>query len=285
MTRRRGVARAVDDYAAGSALLIISLEACTCSLRGGAGWKGSCRTRRSIPVSTWSGAPQLVHVGAGADLIPGDPSTAGHGTLVAALIADSAPSADVEPIRMGGTDSTEWDALHALARAVDIDADVVTLSYRQILVDQPCAACGLVRQAARSEVFEKIVDWAVTAGGQDRAVLVAAGNDGVGVIARPASYSGAIPVTALDTTRKSLASFANWDASGQLSVIALPGDDVARGTQTNRTYAGTSFATAYAAALYAEAMARTGTTNARHVTTQLCSGASVVSYAAVPTLI
>jgi Subtilase family len=232
----------------------------------------------------WSGAPTPIPVGTGTDLIPADASTSGHGTLVAAIVADAAPGADVEPIRMGGDESTEWDALHALARAVAIGADIITLSYRQVLVDVPCPRCGLTRHAARSEVFERMLDWTTAAGGQSRAVLVAAGNDGVGVIARPASYPHAIPVTALDTTGASLASFANWDPTGTLGVIALPGDDVAEGTQSKVTFEGTSFATAYAAAMYAEAMIQSSTTWAPAVTHQLCNGAMTVSNAAVPVL-
>jgi hypothetical protein len=232
----------------------------------------------------WSGAPSPVPIGPGLDLIPGGAGSSGHGTLVSALIAESAPGAVVEPIRMGGDDSTEWDALHALARAVDIDAAVIALSYRQILVDTPCGTCGLVRQTARSEVFAKLLGWAASANGQNRAVLVAAGNDKAGDIALPAAYEKAIPATALDTTGTALASFANWDASGTLPVLALPGDDVAVDTQTNADIAGTSFATAYAAAMFAEAMMRWGTTDAPWVTSQLVAVAATVSNAQIPVL-
>lgn len=232
--------------------------------------------------SWWSGAPTPVPIGSsGMDLIPGDGSTSGHGTLMGALIAESAPGATIEPIRMGGSDSTEWDAIHALARAVDVGADVITLSYGQVLTDVKCDKCGLVRQAARSEVFERMIDWAVHAGGAHRALLVAAGNGGVGIIARPASCRGAIPITALDASGKSLAAFANWDPTGYLPVLALPGDDIADGAYTKTIYKGTSFATAYAAALFASGMMRWGITDADVVMSRLdtagtASNASIV---------
>jgi hypothetical protein len=232
----------------------------------------------------WSGAPSPVPVGNGMDLLPNDSGSSGHGTLVSALIAETAPGAVIEPIRMGGDDSTEWDALHALARAVEIEASVIALSYRQVLVDTPCGTCGLVRKAARSEVFERLLDWAKTANGANRAIVVAAGNDGVGIVANPAAYSSAIPVTALDTSGAALASFANWDPSGALPVIALPGDDVAINTNTNADIEGTSFATAYAAAMYAEGMMRWGNTDEAYVTGQLVSGGGGVSNAHVAVL-
>ena len=233
----------------------------------------------------WDGAPSPVPVGAGLDLVTGDVGTNGHGTLMAALITESAPGASVVPIRMGGDETTEWDAMHAIARAVDMDADVLTLSYRQYLLgDEECDECGNVRQAARSEVFEKLLDWAVTAKGVNRAILVAAGNDGAGDIARPAVCPGVIPVTALDTSGGALASFANYDSAGLVDVLALPGDEVAVNTQNKSHYFGTSFATAYAAAVFAEAMMRRSTKDATIVMSDLTTNATVVSNAAVAVL-
>jgi len=233
--------------------------------------------------SYWQGAPSPSPVAAGQDLISGDVSTSGHGTLIAALIASSAPGANVVPLRMAGQESTEWDALHALARAVQLGANVVTFSYRQILaVDNPCKLCGLVRTAARSEVFAKMVDWASDGG--SRAILAAAGNDGIGSIARPAAYQGATPIAALDSGGSALWSWSNWDASNQLYVLALPGENVASGT-SGALYSGTSFATAYAAALYAVAMGRNFTTDAAQISRILTASSSgTVSNATVPLL-
>ena len=226
----------------------------------------------------WQAASSAGQVNSGYDLIPGDLSSSGHGTLIAAIIRSSVPSAIIEPIRMGGTESTEWDALHALSRAVDLDADVVTLSYQQALgVDQPCGTCGVVRHAARSEVFERLLDWAANERTPRRAVLVAAGNDGIGVIARPASYNGAIAVAALDSTCISLASFSNWDAGGHSQVIGLPGESVAAGVYTGKDFDGTSFSTAYAAALFAEAMAKVGSNDADLAMAAVIGGRQVVS--------
>jgi hypothetical protein len=231
----------------------------------------------------WRAAPTPSLVAAGHDLITGDASTSGHGTLVAALIASSAPGANVIPIRMAGTESTEWDALHALARAVQLGAQVVTFAYRQILAaNNPCKTCGLTRTAARSEVFAKMVDWA-SAGGS-RAILAAAGNDGIGSIARPAGYPGAIPIAALASGGTALWSFSNWDAAAQLDVLALPGENVASGTSGN-SYSGTSFATAYAAALYAVAMGRNSIKDAAQISKALTAASSgTVSNATIPVL-
>jgi hypothetical protein len=114
--------------------------------------------------------PAPVPVKAGQDLIVGDSSTSGHGTLVAALIASSAPGAEVIPVRMAGQKSTQWDALYALARAVQLSANVVNLSYREYFAgDEKCCNCGMIRSAARSEVFASLIAWASDGG--RRAIL------------------------------------------------------------------------------------------------------------------
>lgn len=231
----------------------------------------------------WQGAPSPVPIAPSVDLIPGDASSSGHGTLVAALVASSAPGADVVPIRMAGQESTEWDALLALAHAVRLGAHVVTFSYRQILaVDTPCKLCGVLRTAARSEVFAQMIDWASDGG--TRAILAAAGNDGIGSVARPAAYKGALPVAALDSRGTALWSDSNWDAANHLDVLALPGEDVATGT-SGAQYSGTSFAVAYAAALYAVAMGRSSIRDAAQISKALIAGSSsAVCNASVPFL-
>jgi hypothetical protein len=231
----------------------------------------------------WVNSPSPVPVSSGKDLISGDTSTSGHGTLVAALVAESAPGATVVPLRMAGQESTEWDALHALGQAVQLGAHVITFSYSQILAgDKQCLACGLVRTAARSEVFARMVGWASDHG--TRAVLAAAGNDGMGSIARPAAYNGAIAIAALETNGTRLWKDSNWDAGNRLKVLALPGEDVAFSTASTAAYSGTSFATAYAAALYAVQMGRKGTTDASSITGILTSGSHKVSNASIPLL-
>ena len=202
-----------------------------------------------------------------------------------AIVASSAPGANVVPIRMARRcESTDWDALHALARATQIGAHVVTLAYRQVLgtADSTCQACGTIRRAARSEVFEKLLDWASDQG--QRAIVAAAGNDSSGTVARPAKYPRAIPVTALNSSGTALATFSNYDAAGTLPVLALPGEDVATGNSGTATE-GTSFATGYAAALYAVAMGRGSTTDASTVTTTLTGAGHSVPHATVPVLI
>jgi hypothetical protein len=202
----------------------------------------------------WQGLPSSTRIGSGIDLVDGDASTRGHGTLITALVASVAPGASIEPVRMAGSDSTEWDVLHAIARAVRFGADVVTLAYRQILQDAPCSDCGRVRQAARSEVFRTFLEWACQRG--TCAFVTAAGNDGFGMVALPAAYPGAIPVAALNEQCNALAPFSNWDGSGVLSVLAAPGEDVAESPSTGQKYGGTSFATAYAAGVFALAKER-----------------------------
>ncbi|MFE2997217.1 S8 family serine peptidase [Nocardia sp. NPDC059246] len=220
----------------------------------------------------WQGAPTPVPVGKGLDLIPGDASTQGHGTLVTALIASAVPAANIQPIRMAGDDSTEWDILHALTRAVLSGANVITLAYRQSLgTNTACVTCGMTRAAARSEVFAALLKWAAEG---RRAILVAAGNGGKPSIAPPARYSGAVPVTALDVRCKTLANLSNWDATGSLDVIAAPGEDVAA-SKSGGSYCGTSFATAYAAALYATAMTRFSTVDAHRVSSALATHGTI----------
>lgn len=191
-------------------------------------------------------------VSRGADLIGGDAGTSGHGTVVGTLVAVAAPGVSVVPIRMGGDRSTEFDTLHALCRAVELGAAVITLSYSQLLAsDVECDHCGVIRTKARSEVFEKLLGWAAD---QGSAVLVATGNTGMPMVAPPATYPGAIPVTSLNTSLDAISSFANWDGSGTLHMLAAPGEEVAFGTGSGKEISGTSFAVAYAAAVLAVAL-------------------------------
>lgn len=188
----------------------------------------------------------------GADLIGGDAGTSGHGTVVATLVAVAAPGVSVVPIRMGGDRSTEFDTLHALCRAVKLGAGVITLSYSQLLAsDVECDHCGVIRTKARSEVFEKLLGWTAE---QGSAVLVATGNKAMPMVAPPATYPGAIPVTSLNTSLDAISSFANWDGGGTLHMLAAPGEQVAFGAQSDNEISGTSFAVAYAAAVLAVAL-------------------------------
>jgi Subtilase family len=189
----------------------------------------------------------------GRDLIGGDAGTSGHGTLVATIVALAAPEALIEPIRMGGDRSTEFDTLHAVCRAVELGASVITLSYSQVLAgDVECDKCGVMRTSARSEVFEKLLGWAASRG---PAILVATGNTGMPLVAPPASYPGAIPVTSVNVSLDARSSFANWDASGSMRMFAAPGEEVAI-ARSGQEISGTSFAVAYAAAVLATTLSR-----------------------------
>jgi hypothetical protein len=219
----------------------------------------------------------------GMDVIAGDAGTSGHGTLVASLVAAAAPGVRVTPIRMAGERTTEFDTLHALCRAVGLRASVITLSYTQDLRgDFSCGECGVTRRTARSEVFEKLLGWA--ADGGRRAVLAASGNTAMPEVARPASYPGAMPVTALDTSMRALAPFSSWDGSGQHQLLATPGQDVAMGRVTQRSFSGTSFAVAYAAAVVAVMLARIGVQDARLATSILRDYGYVVDSTVVPVM-
>ena len=146
------------------------------------------------------------------------------------------------------------------------------------MVDVKCKSCGLTRHAARSEVFARLLHWAADDG--HRAIVVAAGNDAYPQVAYPAAYQLAIPVAALDQSGTALWTESNWDGSGQLKVLAVPGEAVA--TSSGTSHSGTSYAVGYAAALYAVAMDRLGQTMADDVTTYLTKSGNSVSNADVP---
>jgi hypothetical protein len=233
--------------------------------------------------ATWSPAdPTLTaRIATPVDLLPGASGAFSHGTLVAALATSAAPASTVCPIRIAGADSTDWDAIRALYVARQIGADVAVLAFRQVLVEAPCPACGLVRSGARSEVFAKAVEH-VTAD-NNLAVVVAAGNSGMPELARPASYPGALAVAALDAGSSSLANYSNWDGRGAFQVWALPGTEVAL-SDANQPLSGTSFACAYAGGLIASAISHSHVTAGEAINRMTVDAVATDKNALVPHL-
>ena len=80
----------------------------------------------------------------------------GHGTAIALLIHDLAPSAEFMVYKVADRTGriSEWDALAGLA--AKSDAHVVNLSMQFGLLDKGkgCAVCGRESRASRSAVFE-----------------------------------------------------------------------------------------------------------------------------------
>lgn len=84
----------------------------------------------------------------------------GHGTAIALLIHDLAPSAEFMVYKVADATGriSEWDALAGLA--AKSDAQVVNLSMQFGLLDKGkgCAFCGRESRASRSAVFENILE-------------------------------------------------------------------------------------------------------------------------------
>jgi Subtilase family len=210
--------------------------------------------------STWVQAPVGDQFDRQLDLIPGDSGSSAHGTLVAALVSLAAPRARIRPIRIAGSESTDWDAIRALYLSRRAEADVIVLAFRQVLAESPCANCGLVRSAARSEVFARALE-NVTEDGMC-AVVVAGGNSGLAELSRPASYPGALAVAALDIQSNQLEDYSNWDGQHGARVWAVPGSDVAEEV-AGGPLSGTSFACAFAGGLLAAQISHAGVAAAR----------------------
>jgi subtilisin family serine protease len=153
----------------------------------------------------------------------GMPAKFGHGTLVAGLIHAVAPEAELVPIRAFDSygNSTMFLATAAIYAAVDLDVDVINMSF-SIGEDSPA--------------FEEALNYAWS---QGVTLVASVGNDGIdaGDI-YPAAYPKVIGVAATDM-EDHLESFSNF---GRTVEVTAPGEIVS--TYPGGLYArasGTSF--------------------------------------------
>ncbi|WP_437534910.1 S8/S53 family peptidase [Sorangium sp. So ce726] len=185
----------------------------------------------------------------------------GHGTILASIVHDLAPDADLWIYKIAGKGSqiNEWDVLTALAAAKN--ANVINMSLGFGLRDRICGACGRQTQSARSAVFENVLTYVLQ--NEYVVVVAAAGNDGRRELRFPSRFDEVVAVGSIDSS-STLSNFSNYGAvnadggthshlylvpGGQTQVGASPPTATETVGTTKNPPAdqwGTSFSTAYA---------------------------------------
>jgi len=197
----------------------------------------------------------------------------GHGTGVALVIHDLAPSAEfiVYKVADAAGRISEWDAVAGMA--AKSNSNVVNLSMQFGLLDKgkSCAVCGRESRASRSAIFENIL--AQLANRTPRPVVVAAaGNYQADELAYPSRFADVLAIGAI-TSQRVLASDCNKgddDEAGSphKNHFVLPGGEsnpaktepVLR-SGGGKNWSGSSFSAAFASGLVAELLNRNGIAN------------------------
>lgn len=160
----------------------------------------------------------------------------GHGSMVAGLIAQVAPFADLVICRVADADgnASAWTLIKGLATSVTRGCEVVNVS---------------LGSAERVPAISDVLDWVEASG---TVVVAAAGNDGHEGGNFPAALSEAIMVTGVDSADRK-ASFSNWDRD---STQCAPATGVmsAWWNGTVGTWSGTSFAAPLVTGAIADAL-------------------------------
>ena len=192
----------------------------------------------------------------------------GHGTAIALLIHDLAPSAEFIVYKVADASGriSEWDALAGIA--AQSNAHVVNLSMQFGLLDKGkgCAVCGRESRASRSAIFENIIDQ--MAKRKPRPIIVAAaGNYQANELAYPSRFADVLAVGAI-TSLRFLTSDCNTGNSDQAGSphrnhFVLPGGESNPAklepvltSAGARNWSGSSFAAAFASGLVAELLSR-----------------------------
>ena len=183
----------------------------------------------------------------------------GHGTGVAAIIADLAPDATLEIHKISDRPRiSEWAVLAALAASSH--ADVVNMSLAFGLETRDCPTCGRQSHGARSHVFEICLEGVLDR--NDRQIVVAAaGNNSADKLNYPARFGNVLAVCAATATGGPTGytnhGTGNHHGGRHDGVFLAPGGDGSDhvvstdigGTVTGHT--GTSFAAPYVSAMIA----------------------------------
>jgi hypothetical protein len=213
---------------------------------------------------------------------PANRSTAaddtGHGTAVASIIHDLAPSADLIVYKVADENgrASEWDTLAALAARSS--ANIVNMSLAFGLTDWNTANCGRESQSSRSSVFETMINELADLN-DGPLIVAAAGNESDYELSFPARFRKVIAVESLELSG-GLSDFSNRatiDHQGDVhpNVFALPGGQQLNGqapteyvgtTASGEQFCGTSFAAAYASGLIAAWWSSSTNTNKDHTT-------------------
>jgi subtilisin family serine protease len=200
----------------------------------------------------------------------------GHGTVIANILHDVAPTAHLLIYRVADADGsvTEWDALAALATYTN--ADVINLSLQFGLKARICPTCGRQSHTSRSLIFKDIIKQ--LASRHPRPVVVAAaGNHQSSDLSFPARFSETIAIGAVNSTGE-LSILSNYgkqytEGNEPDNHFVMPdGDDGIELQETIGTFVrrdelnwqGTSFATAYASGVIAILIAGQSAENAKY---------------------
>ena len=165
----------------------------------------------------------------------------GHGTAVADLIRQIAPSAELLSWRVANDDGTSNSFLLAqgILAAIDSGVDIINISMGSY------GNSSLLRQAVESAQKEGIL------------IVASAGNEGYDQVAYPAAYPGVVAVGAVDAAGNHL----NFSNSGSISMSA-PGLDLVTAWTGGQSiyFTGTSASAPIAAGVLAATMSN-GTSN------------------------
>lgn len=195
----------------------------------------------------------------------------GHGTAVALVIHDLAPYTEFVIFKAGDANGHvfEWDLLAALV--ADTGAHVVNLSVEYGLGTRVCATCGRQSFSSRSAVFENIMaqfgKWPVRP-----VVVAAAGNSHAPELAYPARFGDVLAIGSVNSrkmrSQESNYGDANHEGGLHNNHFVLPGGDTdSRQPEdmimlsNGSSWRGTSFATAFATGVVANAIAQQGIAN------------------------
>lgn len=122
----------------------------------------------------------------------------GHGSMVAGLVAQIAPFADLVVCRVADADgrATAWSMTKGLTTAVNQNCEVVNVSLGSV---------------ARVAALSDVLNWVEARG---TVVVAAAGNDNLDRANFPAAISKVVCVTGVDANDRK-AAFSNWDGAAR----------------------------------------------------------------------
>ena len=192
----------------------------------------------------------------------------GHGTVVALIIKDVAPNAQISVMKVADQNgrASEFDTMAALATCGK--ADIINLSLQFGLQDRVCKVCGRESQSSRSLLFENTVNQFEKR--TPRSILVAAaGNYSLDQLSFPARFSNLLAIGSINSQGK-LSHESNWgpqynDPKDPDNHFVCPGGDDACypeevvgsfGAHDSSLWHGTSFAAAYASGVLANVVAQ-----------------------------
>ncbi len=180
----------------------------------------------------------------------------GHGTMVAGIVAEYAPGAQIMPIRVLNGDGmgTIMTVVKGIEYAIHHGANVINLS---------------LGTNTYSDALEDAIEDAHNAG---VVVVGAAGNNGSQIAHYPASLPNVISVAAVDQYNVK----APWSNYGSSVCVCAPGVGI-RSTYWNGGYAnwsGTSFAAPFVAAEAADILSNSSDMSANDVTNRICDTAN-----------